>query len=884
MKKHGLLLLLSGSLLCLAACGGKSSSQPIPTPTPSSSTGTSSSSTGSSSTGTSTGSTSTGTSTGTSTSTSTSTEPQPTPELANGVFTYQYENNDVRTEILGKLEKYLVETKLTGLTLYGDGGYVMYNPIVQKGTNQYIPGYGFGILGEGQLLGDLEGEVNPEWKRYYHIYESDDPMQINYMNDKGAVVGDLIGYVNAAYFDTQMSEWKDSYDWVGDLSTEDRPIPVNANELGFADTYRIPVKVGSALKYTTNSDKIAAFNNREVQLEDYITPYKIYYTQAFGMARGSENLSGTGSIAGAKAYWDGSENGFNADLWENIGIKGVEEDGKSYLEFTFNQACTTFYAMYYLASSMFAPVPAEFITAIGGGDFAQGVKNWGTFTEDGQSPMDHWLCTGPYAFERWDEGQQIVFKKNPNYADRGRYKIQGIHCNILTAAKEDSEAGFKEFLANKLHASGIPATQLGQYRDDPRTTMTSDSSSYKLNINVCDAETWIKLFGVNGSITQTAPENYWNVKPAMSNKDFVNGLNYCLDRKTLANYLGRTPTGNFFGSAYMSDPENGVSYNSTDAHKEAIASMRQGTDEYGYSLEAAKASFEKAANDMIAAGLYDVGDEIEIEIAWQTQAQIDREGAMIAGFMTKAFNTDENPLTLKVNNWVGSTWSDVYYYKMMLGQFDLGFGSISGNTLDPLNFLEALKSDNSSGFTLNWGIDTNSTDPENLIEFDNKLWSFDALWTAADRGAYILDGANAPLYDFDLEVAMYRNADGNLIVEGKAREVLIEDDEENILAMSMLYSIVLYGQTGDAYHETELTDCWLGGGNLVVEENEDEYWNVKWTAEFDKDVVAPYEADTDRLGFDMYFASSLLGSKLALAYCGSIEILPGSIPAIDLVD
>ena len=43
-----------------------------------------------------------------------------------------------------------------GLTLYGNGGYVMYNERVNPGTgdwSNYIPGYGFGVLAEGDLLG-----------------------------------------------------------------------------------------------------------------------------------------------------------------------------------------------------------------------------------------------------------------------------------------------------------------------------------------------------------------------------------------------------------------------------------------------------------------------------------------------------------------------------------------------------------------------------------------------------------------------------------------------------------------------------------------------------------------------------------------------------------
>lgn len=81
---------------------------------------------------------------------------------------------------------------------------------------------------------------------------------------------------------------------------------------------------------------------------------------------------------------------------------------------------------------------------------------------------------------------------------------------------------------------------------------------------------------------------------------------------------------------------------------------------------------------------------------------------------------------------------------MMIGQFDIGFGSVSGNSLNPLNFLEVLKSDNSSGFTLNWGADTNVVSEE--LYYDGCYWSFDSLWQAADTGAYLVDGKVAPLF------------------------------------------------------------------------------------------------------------------------------------------
>ena len=56
--------------------------------------------------------------------------------------------------------------------------------------------------------------------------------------------------------------------------------------------------------------------------------------------------------------------------------------------------------------------------------------------------------------------------------------------------------------------------------------------------------------------------------------------------------------------------------------------------------------------------------------------------------------------------------------------------------LDPLGFMEVLKSDNTSGFTLNWGPDTSSMEEDKII-YDGKEWSFDGLWTAATKGAIV---------------------------------------------------------------------------------------------------------------------------------------------------
>ena len=256
--------------------------------------------------------------------------------LADGLYSYKKESNDERTEILGILERYAVATGITGISLFEDGGYVMYNPRITLGTENYIVGYGFGILAEGAITADMDYEENPEWKRYYHLSEPQDPGTLNYWNDQGAVVGDLFGYQAAAFYTNFMNATKDGYDWIPELATE-LPVAVNDDDGdGMATTWRFQVRTGDdGLTYTTGSQMPSrqAFNGRPVALEDYITPFKMMLTQSNALYRGSElaNMD-TAAIAGALDYYNGTADGPNDALWENVGIKVYTEDGKNYFE------------------------------------------------------------------------------------------------------------------------------------------------------------------------------------------------------------------------------------------------------------------------------------------------------------------------------------------------------------------------------------------------------------------------------------------------------------------------------------------------------------------------------------------------------------------------
>ena len=784
-----------------------------------------------------------------------------------------YEN---RAEILGLLEEYAMGNNLTGLILCGNGGYAKYSDRIQFPTNalkdaegndlvvagtkryDYVIGYGFGVLSEGSLTGPLTkvedgSATNNEFPMYYHTFVERDPKTLNYMNNKGEVVRDYIDYVAGSYFSTKLSESKQSYEWYPSLATEAnrladgsvRPLPLNVAKDGtksintaadrntLASSYRIYVKTGADAVYNHASDKseLAAFAGRQVALEDYLTPHKQLHNQANGLARANDNLSGADSLKGMSEYYAATATATTQEAIEeawnnsNVGVVPGTDSTGSYIDFTFNVPCTPFYAMYYLSSGLYAPIPQEFLNTIGG------IANWGCFVEGGAgtykyTPVDTTLSTGPYVVEMWEADSEFVFKENEFMSDAinggaHRYTIDGIYVNVMSSLASDSLAAFKAWQNGQIDGCGIPIDLVINQINTKGTQQTRSTGTTRLNLNTCDEATWEYLFGENGIITQTPKDKYWELEPAMSNKDFIKGLNLSINRKEFAEKRGVTPSISYFGDAYLSNPEDGFSYNLTEAHQNVLVSY-YGSEKlvanYGYDKELAIRYFHQAAEHLLAEGAYKDGDVITIEMCWQTQSQAQKNGLALEKYMEETFN-DENvckglsgTITLDIQNTFTEVWSDIYYKKMMCGQFDIGFGTISGGTLNVLNFMEVLKSDNSSGFTLNWGVDTNSTDQ--LITYKGKQYTYDALWQAAAVGTVVdASGKNANLYDAVLV--------SNLLNEDGTRSIVINYEFADIKDVCKIdvYGVELWwydspSKNGYEYKSYEFVDN--GQGQLVL--------------------------------------------------------------------
>ena len=773
--------------------------------------------------------------------------------LASGGYNYASlageEAINTRTEILGQLEKYAIDNHLTGITLFENGGFVKYHERVTLPTTNYITGYGFGLLSEGSIDKDLDTEENVNYKRYLHSAISSKPAHINARNDKGSQISDLEGYITASYWGTKMNTTKDQYVWYPVLAKDtikvngvsqafNRPVPVfngeevlpgqpEKNPLGLYKTWRIYVKTGAedGIKYRYNGNSWGTeFDNTNVTIDDYSFAYRFLLTASHNFSRGTEMAADqTYGIKGAKLFNDRTKEISDdkaKELWDtmvadgSLGVKtGRDNTNGYYIELTILNAIDRFTAMYTLSSNLTSPMSENFVKTIGDGSVKEGAVRYGMYNNNNSVPaahrdriVDFVISVGPYMLEEWYKGQTIVFKRNTGWNEPGRYNIAGVKL-IYVDASSDIDAIYKQFNAGNLDSCGIPSKHIKEEMGQPRVYKTRGDSTFKLNVNSCTQEYWNYLNDTLWSKDER-PSN-WDVKPWMSNDNFLNGLYYSIDRKTFAENRGVNPSINYFADSYLNDPENGKVYNDSDAHKAAVHAYEtkdsQGNSTFGYSKDKAILAFSNAVKELVKDGSLVKGTrakpkEIHIVIKWMNPTDYKEYGEEIEGYFTSAFNDDRvcnGTVKLVVDSpEPSSDWQQVYT-DMKRGEFDLGFGAISGNTYNPLNFLEVLKSDNSSTFTLNWGNDTSKVNTKKPLIYDDKIWSFDSLWAVADHGGVVDNGENIKSVkkSYMTYTTNNFNDDTTFYVSTKFFEEAVDEDKKTVKFEVTRISIYIIGNS-----------------------------------------------------------------------------------------
>jgi hypothetical protein len=716
----------------------------------------------------------------------------PKDEIATGAINYSNLTGEEKLDIMQQLDGYTIYHGLSGVTLRSNGSYQLYQDRVTSPlltSNNYIMGYGWGVLDYGNITAamDSHNEEKENWRYYYHTFTQDDPGHLNAMNASESEVDDVESYIRSSYFTYRLNESYTAKEQVGVLSRENDAIALNKDATGKATKWKVKLRVGAdadgdngetkGLTYRTASTDatLGAFNGRKVALDDYLTPWKLLLTQAVGWSRGSEQVSSSNPavIVGSADYYNATADGFDEKAWDKVGITIDETDNSITFELT--QGVTQDFIAYYLDSYTSNPIPMDFIKDLattGTTDddkILSGAKNYATFI-DGKSPVDTHLSVGPYYLEYYEKSKSYVYKKNADWFEKedsyGRtlYQIPGIKLMYDQSINEDASAWYNAYYAGRIDVVTIPSEQWEKEKTNTKKKEVPGSSSSNLRLNTSDELLYSELFGKDGRINRarelhTTESSYYQVKPIMSNRNFIYGLNTSIDREDLCDTKGYTASSDYFGDLQQMSPASTVSYNKTDAHQSAVASVY---GENGISLTdniAGYTYFQKAIEEELAAGHYTLGTGSNPTVVSfsikATDSRFNSWYSEVASLWEKAFS---DAVLLHGGDWVdgsspkivldveqltpSSTDSTtvnnfIFYEGQMVGDFDSGIGYITGGAYDTFNFMRLQRAYNDPAeLVLTWGADTSLLSPR--IKYEGKYYSYDGLWLSGQQGV-ILD-------------------------------------------------------------------------------------------------------------------------------------------------
>jgi len=640
-----------------------------------------------------------------------------------GFFNYRDANTELKHALMATAEKYLLNNMHGGIPLYANGDFSLYSTRLQLLFDKSIYGVGFGEK-YGFLTQDdshvymydgKHGEVG-EYTYRSHIYSN--PSTFNQYKGDSMTDNTLMEMYLDSLYVYNINDEGNGFIFEPSMASSE-PVPIDAVILDSGSivsrTWQITLKDNLVWSYHPNTNLVGLPIGHEViNAHDFVDTYKLAIDeQWFGMISAFPFR-----IKDMSEYFDGEVS------FDQVGIKVIDD---LTFEFTFVGDMTKQNILYYLTSTAVSPINVDLYNKIG--------------TDYGTSP-DTIAYSGPYIIDEYMEDEVVKLVKNYNFHNSSNLQYTGYTFQVI----KDLELVFPEFLAGKLEATSIPHKLVNDYINDPRLRSTIGNTVMRLNIN-----------GLGTLVAQQEqfPNSTYIPKPILANQDFKMAMFFAIDRQKLAEeVIGDViPEMHYFTDSYLVDLEQGQSYRSTSYGMSVGEGLSPTT--YGYDFDAAKTYYDLAIDALVEDGTYPVGTEnnptiITLEIIlYEGLDESDEVGEYLKSTFEETFQNDEHHINVQVNI-IKKSFPEIYYDHMMIGEFDLAIGGISGSIFYASNFLGVFCSDNRSGFALNWGIDTSIAEIE-VIYYDNnnvrhrEMWSFDAIASVLSREEYIIDGEEGKL-------------------------------------------------------------------------------------------------------------------------------------------
>ncbi len=238
-----------------------------------------------------------------------------------------------------------------------------------------------------------------------------------------------------------------------------------------------------------------------------------------------------GVVDGAEAYFKGETTKF-----DDVGIKATDTYT---LKITLTADIPYFLSM--LTYSTFMPMNATFFTNCGGvfgrAKFKSKSKSAAyKYGKSGASNnIDTILYNSAYLCTKITDGNQIVFKKNPNYYDADKVIVESIDYTYTDSS--DTDAYWNACLAGTytgctLSSELMTKAKENHYYEDYAYQTSTKATTYFLGYNLnrknygADSEASLKSSKLNNKDDQT------KTKTALLNKNFRKALSYAFSKKT----------------------------------------------------------------------------------------------------------------------------------------------------------------------------------------------------------------------------------------------------------------------------------------------------------------------------------------------------------------
>jgi ABC-type oligopeptide transport system substrate-binding subunit len=637
------------------------------------------------------------------------------PVLANGTYNFKFSDADLRNQLMAEAEDYLLHNQYAGVPLFANARFALYSGRMQLPTEVYLPvmeyatGYASMAADDSKVIME-DGEPGEEGKFTYRTSVGQNPSSWNQWTYDDDTSSRVLGEVLDSPYRFQLNADKTGYALNPSMADGD-PVAVDGRTLPsgkvVSKVWRITYKDGLEWMFNDGTDT-SFITDYTIDANDFYETYKIALTEGWFRALSGGFADGDTSIVNAQAYVDGTAE------WEEVGIKLIDDKT---IEFTYEDEQSAWNVKYSNSSFVMSPINVEQYENLGEG-FA----------------LDHnsIAYSGVYYVDYYENDKIIRFTKNDDFHMADQFFYTNRTFNIIA----DSEMVFQEFVAGKLDAVVLPAAHYEEYKSHPGLKRLSGTTTYRLMING---------LGTVEAQAEEFPESTWTPEPIFANQNFKMGLYHAIDRKKLAEEVLKTSQTQMylFTDAYLVEAETGIAFRDTVHGQSVGADLSPST--HGYNFDAAKAYYEKALDELVEAGVYAPGDAITFEFYFfsgsETQELL---GAYLKDAFEAAFQSEKHNINVTVEP-IAKDFPGIYYDHMMIGEFDTAIGGISGSTLNAAGFLDTYTSDNRSGFTLNWGIDTSI--PEIEIVYVNdagekvaEIWSYDALIMALVGDCEVVDG------------------------------------------------------------------------------------------------------------------------------------------------